>query len=79
MDREKVKQEVISIISKVLNSQISVEDMRQDVAAWDSLKHISIIFSLEDAFGVEFSEEEFAEIKGVSDLIERVVKKCAIN
>lgn len=79
MDREKVKQEVISIISKVLNSQIAVEDMRQAVAAWDSLKHISIIFSLEDAFGVEFSEEEFAEIQGVSDIIERVVKKCAIN
>lgn len=79
MNREKIEQEVISIVSKVLNSKISATDIRRNIAVWDSLKHISIIFSVEDAFGVEFAEEELAEIQGVSDLIERVVKKCAIN
>lgn len=79
MNHDEVKQEVISTVSRVLNCQISLDDTRQGLAAWDSLKHISIIFSLEDAFGVEFSEDEFSEIRGVSDLIERVVKKCATN
>lgn len=33
---------------------------RSDVEQWDSLKHVEIVFALEDQYGVEFAESEFA-------------------
>ena len=33
---------------------------RMDVAEWDSLKHVEIVFALEDEFDVQFDESEFA-------------------
>ena len=32
---------------------------RIDVAEWDSLKHVEIVFALEDEFDVQFDESEF--------------------
>ena len=33
---------------------------RSDIGEWDSLKHVEIVFALEDEFGVQFDESEFA-------------------
>jgi len=35
---------------------------REDVDAWDSLKHMEIVFALEDRYGVRFDESEFAAL-----------------
>jgi acyl carrier protein len=32
---------------------------RASVEQWDSLKHMEIIFALEDRYGVQFDESEF--------------------
>ena len=29
---------------------------------WDSLRHVELIFALEDAFGVEFSPDDIADL-----------------
>lgn len=36
---------------------------RESMPVWDSLKHVDLIFAVEDEFGVTFSEEEMAELK----------------
>jgi acyl carrier protein len=41
---------------------------RESFPAWDSLKHMEIIFALESATGLEFSEDQIAAIKSVDDL-----------
>jgi len=33
---------------------------RAELDAWDSLKHMEIVFALEDRYGVRFHESEFA-------------------
>jgi acyl carrier protein len=33
--------------------------LRADVPEWDSLKHMEIVFALEDRFGIQFDESEF--------------------
>ena len=32
---------------------------RSELAEWDSLKHMELIFALEDRYGVQFEEAEF--------------------
>lgn len=38
------------------------EIRRASVDQWDSLKHMEIVFALEDRYGVRFDESEFAEL-----------------
>ena len=35
---------------------------RSEVAAWDSLKHMELVFALEDRYDVRFDEAEFARL-----------------
>jgi acyl carrier protein len=47
-----------------------------DVPGWDSLAHVNFIYSLEEEFDVQFSEEEFvgfADIGGLKQLLESKV------
>jgi len=37
---------------------------RRSVREWDSLKHMEIVFALEDRYGVQFDESEFATLDG---------------
>jgi acyl carrier protein len=39
-----------------------------DVPAWDSLAHVNFIYSIEEAFDVRFSEEEFTGFANVGEL-----------
>lgn len=39
-----------------------------DVPAWDSLAHIDFIYGIEEAFDVQFSEEEFVGFGNVGEL-----------
>ncbi len=46
----------------------------KDVDAWDSLKHMELIVSLEQNFGVELTFEEIVAMQNVSE-IKRVLKQ----
>lgn len=63
---------VISIISKVLKTDINKNTTRKNCSKWDSLKHIEIIFSIEDEFKIEFTEEEMAQINSVSSFVSKL-------
>jgi len=44
-----------------------------EVETWDSLQHMNLIASLEQAFGVEFTFEEIVSMQSVAE-IKRVLK-----
>lgn len=46
-----------------------------DVEGWDSLAHISILFSLESAFGIRFADTEMGSIQDVGELVRLVETK----
>jgi acyl carrier protein len=42
---------------------------RHSVQQWDSLKHMEIIFALEDRYGVRFDESEFAALGSAAQIV----------
>ena len=45
------------------------ETTRKDIAAWDSLKMLTIIEALDEQFGIVISEKEIEGIKKVGDIL----------
>ena len=67
-----IENKVIKVISKVLKIAVNKDTTRKNCSKWDSLKHIEIIFSIEDEFEIEFTEEEMAETDSVSSFIRKL-------
>ncbi len=42
------------------------EVLRDDTAQWDSLRHIELIFLIEEEFGVTLTEAQMAELDSLS-------------
>lgn len=50
---------------------------REDMPEWDSLKNIEILFALEEAFEVEFAEEELTRLGSLNKIVHGMEKKHA--
>ncbi len=76
-------EELDSLIGEVLSSVLEVDVpagvnlSRDDEERWNSLKHMEIIFSLEAALDIRFTEDEISEIKCVEDIKDRIRAKHA--
>jgi acyl carrier protein len=46
-----------------------------DVEGWDSLAHLSVLFSLESRFGVQFTDSEMGSIQDVGELTDSIRAK----
>jgi acyl carrier protein len=54
-----VHEQVMAVMGRVLNVDPGAGPLvRGDTSQWDSLKHVDLIFALEDEFDVQFSEQE---------------------
>jgi acyl carrier protein len=60
-DVESAVAELIVLVLKVPAGKYP-QLVRGEVPEWDSLKHMELIFVLEDSFGVQFGEDEFASL-----------------
>ena len=69
MKNEDVEGSVISVVAAVLRRVVQVDTSRENNEAWDSLKHIEIVFALEDQFGVQFDEECIATLDSVQRIV----------
>ena len=52
--------------------KITIQSTPVDVSGWDSLKHLQVIFALEDHTGLRFSPEMIAEMNSVERIMEMV-------
>lgn len=79
MDRIQIEQTVLAVLTTILKRPFSdsTDITRQSTANWDSLKHIEIMFALEDELGTEFSEEELVSLDSVSKIVDAVSAKHA--
>ena len=76
MTVDEAHSEVLRILRSVLKkSRIDGLALREEISEWDSLKHLEIIFSVEDAFSVEFGEEELAGFSSSLMIAEAAVAK----
>lgn len=66
---------VASAILDVAPESLAPECSRDNLEAWDSLKHMYIILALEEEFGIEFGDEEIAELSSIGDLMSAITEK----
>jgi len=73
-----VRDQIQTIIREVLDLPDLVLEpgmTAQNIEGWDSLGHISLMFSIESHFGVTFSDTEMANLDQIDDLIDLVRTK----
>lgn len=75
-----VRAGVTEVVRDVLDRpdlEIADDQRAHDVEGWDSLAHLSILFSLEDRFGVRFSDREMGGLQNFGQLVALVAAKHA--
>lgn len=65
-----VVREVMSLVLGV--SPESDTTKRSDLPQWDSLKHVELVFALEDACGVEFGPDELTSLDSLDAIVSHV-------
>ena len=75
--RETTEARVIQTVSRALKSQVSADSTRDNTPAWDSLRHIEVVFSLEDELGLEFTESEQVQLLSVQQIVDVVMNRYA--
>jgi acyl carrier protein len=56
---------------------ISPTTTAADVAAWDSMSHVTLIVAAEQAFGIRFRTAEMDDLHDVGALAQLIGDKCA--
>jgi acyl carrier protein len=80
MSAHEIEERVIATVAAVLKSPVTARTMREACPAWDSLKHIEVVFAVEDEFGLAFTEEELSGIDGAATLVTMVRRHaCATS
>lgn len=77
MDRESVERKVIAVMESVLGETIdcAAEVTRQKTLAWNSLKHLEIMFAVEEELGIVFTEDELAELDSAEKIVMAAVNR----
>ena len=72
MDRIQIEQTVLAVLRTILKQEFNSSSniTRKHAPNWDSLKHIEIMFALEDELGVVFSEQELADLDDFQKIVE---------
>jgi acyl carrier protein len=73
-DRSILELEIAKLVSDILGESVGIDGTRDTVPAWDSLRHVEVIFSFEEAYGLRLTESELASLRSVKDLAARAMK-----
>lgn len=72
MDYGKISETVTSIVSNILKIPEDSDLSRDSRPEWDSLNHVEIIFSLEEEFQIEFSQQDLLSLQSIKSISELV-------
>jgi acyl carrier protein len=70
--------QLYNIIGKVLGVEagtLSEESNAQNTPKWDSLRHIEVVFAIENAFHVRFTMPEIAGLRKLGDIRQLLASK----
>jgi acyl carrier protein len=67
--------QVLSSVLNVGRESLGPQSSRDSLEEWDSIKHMYVVLALEEEFGVQFSDDEIANLVSVSDLMRAMTKK----
>lgn len=74
-----LRSEVLRVLEAALRRRIGEGEnpSRSSEAAWDSLKHVELVFLIEDHFEVRFSEKQMAEMEDAANIVKILEGKLA--
>jgi acyl carrier protein len=72
MNDPTIQSELCALVSSILGRPVTRETSRANEPAWDSLKHMEIIFAVESKWSVIFSEDEMVAVSSLADLQRKV-------
>lgn len=69
-----MEKKVLKILSVLLGRPIALGEnvIAQNEPKWDSLKHMEIIMTIEDEFGISFDVEDIPNLKSSEAIINRI-------
>ncbi len=79
MTRADLDSSVRQVVGTALGRPVPGDEplSRTSDARWDSLKHVEILFALEDAFDVRFSEDEMSALESLDALVDAIERHRA--
>ena len=78
MSREEIFKKLNEVFCDVFDDpdiQISDLTTAADIEGWESLTHITLISSVEDAFDISFSMKEVVKMKNVGEMVDIIEEK----
>jgi acyl carrier protein len=72
MNAGEIEPELTAVLSLILAAPITATSSRATNPTWVSLKHMQIIFAVEERFGVRFTEAEIPQMDSFFKLAERL-------
>jgi acyl carrier protein len=65
-----------SVFAAILKRPVRMDEdiSREAEKGWDSLKHMELVFALEEEFGVEFSEEDIGRLDSRAAFAARIAE-----
>ena len=71
-----VRGKIIDIVGAVTRAPVDRDGdvSRRSLSAWDSLAHVEILYTVEEAFGVEFDDVAMAHADSVDALTAEVAR-----
>jgi len=67
-----LKEKILKIVSQIMAvpaDELNEESSPDTIKEWDSLRHMNLILALEEAFEVQFKDEEIVEMLSVGLII----------
>lgn len=79
MTHQNPGREVRKVVGLVLGRPIAENEnvSRDSEPRWDSLKHVEIMFAVEDAFGARFSEEDLMKLNSTDSIVRALERQNA--
>lgn len=77
MRRDEIEFQVLDVLKAALKMPVDAGLQRSAAPTWDSLKHVEIVFALEDVLGLEFSPDEMGSLDSAQRIIDVAVARHA--
>ena len=77
-----IEQRLTSIFRTTFGDEAIVlrpEMTADDIAAWDSVSHIQLVFAVEDEFGIRLSMKDLEGLVDVGSLIETIERRLGVS
>ena len=65
---DKIK-EILATILEIDQSDVNNDTNPDTVSSWDSLRHMKLVFSIEDEYDVQFSDDQIIQLTDVGKII----------